>query len=172
MNVSLMLFLRKMWRVIFDIIAPESYGSYLELLSGICTISWIHPSWARLLTSNMDFTPNMDFTGDSCQGKQKQKQKTAPHRQKVLMSCGWAWAEKTSLARILSLHWLEGNETTVEEKWFSSRMVTGNGSPPLTFRKGRRSKVGIMLFFLILPFSLLWNQLELTIFNFLFDINF
>lgn len=115
MNVSLMLFLRKMWRVIFDIFVPESYGSYLELLFGICTISWIHPSWARLLTSNMDFTPNMDFTGDSCQGKQKQKQKAAPHRQKVLMSCEWAWAEKTSLARILSLHWLEGMRTQLQK---------------------------------------------------------
>lgn len=115
----------------------------------------------------MDFTPNMDYWWQLPE-KTKTKTENSPSQTKSSDVLWVGLSKKTSLARILSLHWLGGNKNTVDEIWFGSIMVTGNGSPPLTFGKGRRSKVGIMLFFLILPFFLLWNQLELTIFNLLF----
>lgn len=135
MNVNLRLFLRKTLRVIFDIFAPESYGSYLGLFLGFLLLleyilpgfSFSLPIWTLLSWWQMP-------------GKNKTKNRKTLTDRKVWCPCEWAWAKTTSSARILSLNWLGGNEDTSWWKlvWF----YNGHWKwmPSLDFQKGKKKQ--------------------------------
>lgn len=113
-------------------------------------------------------TPNMDFTLLVTAARKKRKTENKPSQtERSDVHVSGPEQKQPPQQEFWVKIGLEGMRTQIGEKWLSSIMVTGSGCPPLTFRKGRRSKIGIMLFFLILLFFLPCNQLELTMFNFL-----